>query len=160
MAQQPRMSSGNKAANLTHVERKESRRAVLYILVAILAILVIGFVAGVIDNAIRTNITTNAFVENSREMLLVIASTAPWIAFFILLCSSWVFIADRLFVRWNRVLGEPNEKDKGIIYEIVHDNNSAAALVLLVPMLLIALGLIYVALLNLPYNLPTTTINR
>ena len=52
-------------------------------------------------------------------------------------------------------MGEPQDKDKGVIYEIVHDNNAAAALVLMVPMIIIALGLIYVALLNLPYNLTT-----
>ena len=86
------------------------------------------------------------------EKSLVVKPRHP---LFIILCTSWVFIADTLFVRWNRALGNAEEKDKGVIYEIVHDNNAAAALVLMVPMIIIALGLIYVALLNLPYNLPT-----
>ncbi len=138
------------------VERGEGRRVVLYIVVAIIVILVVGFIAGVLDNLVRTGVTTNPFLDNARDILTVIASSSPWIALFIILCTSWIFIADMLFVRWNRALGEPNEKDKGVIYEIVHDNNAAAALVLMVPMIIIALGLIYVALLNLPYNLPVT----
>src|SRR4051812_5050464 len=137
------------------VERSEGRRVVLYIVIAIIVILVVGFIAGVLDNLVRTGVTTNPFLDNARDILTVIASSSPWIALFIILCTSWIFIADTLFVRWNRALGDANEKDKGVIYEIVHDNNAAAALVLMVPMIIIALGLIYVALLNLPYNLPT-----
>lgn len=136
-------------------ERAEGRRTIFYVAGGIVLILVLGFLAGVLDNALRSGVTTNAFIENSREILVVIASTAPWISLFIILCTSWVFIADQLFMRWNRALGLPDEQDKGIIYEIVRDNNSAAALVLFVPMLIIALGLIYVSLLNLPYNLST-----
>ena len=144
-------------AGTNNVERQEGRRAVLYIAGAILVIIVLGFLAGLLDQALRESVKSNAFLDNSREILAVIASSAPWIAFFIILCSSWVFIADRLFLRWNRAFGHAG---KGIIHEIVEDNNSAAALVLLVPMIIIALGLIYVALLNLPYNIPTVVTPR
>ena len=142
------------------VERSEGRRVILYIVMAVIVILVVGFLAGVLDNLVRSQVTSNAFLDNARDILTVLASTAPWISLFIILCTSWVFIADNLFVRWNRALGEPGDKNKGVIYEIVHDNNAAAALVLMVPMIIIALGLIYVALLNLPYNLSNVTITK
>ncbi len=157
MAQQPRAGQGDNTVNKRQFERTEGRRAILLILMAIVVILVLGFLAGLVDDLIRTSVDENVFLTNSREILQVIGSSAPWIAFFIILCSSWVVLADRLFVRWNRVLGHEDDKDKGIIYEIVHDNNAAAAMMLLLPMLLIAMGLIYVALLNLPYNIPIVT---
>ena len=141
--------------NIKQFETRANRLTLYYIAGAMLAILVLGFVAGVVNDVLRDNVSTNVFVDNAKEILTVIASTAPWITFFIILCTSWIIIADRLFVRWNRGLSQPNDPDKGVIYEIVHDNNSAAAIVLMVPMIIIALGLIYVALLNLPYNLPT-----
>ncbi len=155
MSQQPVIGQGNEVKDTQEFERREGRRIVLYLAIAIVVILVIGFLAAVLDKAIRNTTDNNVFLENSREILAVIGSTAPWIVFFIILCSSWIFISDRLFVRWNRGLGEPDNQNRGMIYEIVHDNNSAAALILLLPMLLIAMGLIYVALLNLPFNIPT-----
>lgn len=155
MAQQKTTPESEQISTGAKFERAEGRRAVIYVGVAIVVILALGFLAGVLDNAVRSGSSTNAFVENSREILVVVASTAPWIAFFLILCTSWIFVADQLFMRWNRALGRPDEQDKGLIYEIVHDNNAAAALVLFVPMLIIAMGLLYVALLNLPYNLST-----
>lgn len=155
MAQQSPTKRHNTSEVDNTVERKEGRRVIVYIIMALVIILVVGFLAGVLDTALRNSVKSNVFLDNSREILAVIASTAPWIVLFIVLCASWIFIADSLFVRWNRALGEGDEKDKGVIYEIVHDNNAAAALVLMVPMIIIALGLIYVALLNLPFNLPT-----
>ncbi|MDB5080656.1 MAG: hypothetical protein JWP00_2580 [Chloroflexi bacterium] len=145
---------------LNSVERKEGRRVILYIFIALVVVLVVGFLAGMLDTLLRGSVKSNVFLDNSREILAVIASTSPWIVLFIILCASWVFIADNLFIRWNRALGESDGQDKGMIYEIIHDNNAAAALVLMVPMLIIALGLIYVALLNLPYNLPTNITTR
>lgn len=158
MAQPSPRRQVNPAAGSNAVERREGRRVVLYIVIAVVVILIIGFLAGVVDNLVRESVRSNVFLDNARDILAVLASTAPWIALFIILCTSWIFIADNLFVRWNRALGDATDSDKGVIYEIVHDNNAAAALVLMVPMLIIALGLIYVALLNLPYNLtlPTT----
>jgi hypothetical protein len=153
MAQPSPRRQTNPPVGSNTVERREGRRVVVYIVVAIIVILVVGFLAGVLDNLVRDSVRSNVFLDNARDILAVLASTAPWIALFIILCTSWIFIADNLFVRWNRVLGDATDTDKGVIYEIVHDNNAAAALVLMVPMLIIALGLIYVALLNLPYNL-------
>ena len=157
MAQQTPSRRVTPRSGENEIERGEGRRVVLYIVMAVIVILVVGFLAGVLDNLVRTNVTSNPFLDNARDILTVLASSSPWIALFIVLCTSWIFVADTLFVRWNRALGEANQKDKGVIYEIVHDNNAAAALVLMVPMIIIALGLIYVALLNLPYNLPTGT---
>src|SRR4051812_19175079 len=157
MAQQTPTRGRNTTPVDNSVERSEGRRVVLYIVMAVIIILVVGFLAGVLDNLVRSTVTSNPFLDNARDILTVLASSSPWIALFIILCTSWIFIADMLFVRWNRALGNPDEKDKGVIYEIVQDNNAAAALVLMVPMIIIALGLIYVALLNLPYNLPTGT---
>ncbi|HEX2914332.1 MAG TPA: hypothetical protein VH186_26265 [Chloroflexia bacterium] len=155
MAQRPTSSPSSNVGNIGHHEKREGKRVILYIAVVIVLILIIGFLAGALDSALRSSVQSNAFLDNSREILAVIASTAPWIAFFIILCSSWIVIAEQLFVRWNRAIGGEQDKDKGVIYEIVEDNNAAAALVLLVPMIIIAMGLIYVALLNLPFNIPT-----
>lgn len=150
MARDPgRMQVGNS----DNFERGENRRIILYIVVALAVILIVGFLAGLIDDAVRPAVRSNAFVDNAGEMLTVVAGTAPWLALALVLCACWVFVADRLFVRWNRAYGEQQEKDKGLIWEIVHDNNSAAALVLLVPLLIIVLSLMYVSVLNLPYNL-------
>jgi hypothetical protein len=155
MAQPSPRRQTNPPVGSNTVERREGRRVVVYIVVAIVVILIVGFLAGVLDNLVRDSVRSNVFLDNARDILSVLASTAPWIALFIILCTSWIFIADNLFVRWNRAMGDEdgNNSDKGVIYEIVHDNNAAAALVLMVPMLIIALGLIYVALWNLPYNL-------
>jgi hypothetical protein len=153
MAQPTPRRQANPPVGANTVERREGRRVVVYIVVAIVVILLVGFLAGVLDNLVRDSVRSNVFLDNARDILSVLASTAPWIALFIILCTSWIFIADNLFIRWNRALGDDGGSDKGVIYEIVHDNNAAAALVLMVPMLIIALGLIYVALLNLPYNL-------
>jgi hypothetical protein len=135
----------------TQAEKQERSRTLLYAVIFIVGVLVIGLVAGLIDNALNPN-RGNAFIINLQDLLLVIASTAPWIVLFFVLCAVWVYFADRLFVKWNKALNSPDEEayGKGIIYEIVHDNNAAAAIVLIMPTLSIALALIYIAILNKP----------
>jgi hypothetical protein len=138
----------------SEVEKSERQRTLIYSLVFIIAVLVVGFIAGVIDQSIHSNSTTdrnqNYFIVNSEDLLLIIASMAPWAVLFFLICLAWVTIANRLFVKWNTALAD-NEHDeaygKGIIYEIVHDNNAAAAIVLIMPMLVIAVALIFIVLL-------------
>src|SRR5690349_19644840 len=112
MAQQTPSRRVSPRSGENEIERGEGRRVVLYIIMAVVVILVVGFLAGVLDNLVRSQVTSNAFLDNARDILTVLASTAPWISLFIILCTSWVFIADTLFVRWNRALGEANEKDK------------------------------------------------
>ncbi len=129
-------------------EKKARGRALIYAVIAMVGVLVVGLIAGVLDSA--TSNRSNAFIVNLQDLLLVIASTAPWIVFFFILCTVWVYFADRLFVKWNTALHAPDEEayGKGIIYEIVHDNNAAASIVLIMPTLSIALALIYIAILN------------
>ncbi|MEI6043364.1 MAG: hypothetical protein WCS37_03120 [Chloroflexota bacterium] len=133
----------------SQAEKQEGNRTLLYAIVAMVGILLLGLLAGVIDSAINPG-RSNAFIVNVQDLLLVIASTAPWIVFFFILCSIWVYFADKLFAKWNTSLNQPGEEayGKGIIYEIVHDNNAAAAVVLIMPTLSIALALIYIAILN------------
>ncbi len=132
-------------------EKQERSRALLYGTLAMIGVLVIGLVAGLIDNALNPS-RGNAFLINLQDLLLVIASTAPWIVLFFVLCAVWVYFADRLFVKWNKALNKPDDPAyaKGIIYEIVQDNNAAAAIVLIMPTLTIALALVYFAILNKP----------
>lgn len=134
---------------IEQAEKRERSRLLLYAALFVAGILLLGLIAGFIDNAINPN-RGNAFIVNLQDILLVIASTAPWIVFFFILCGVWVYFADRLFVKWNKALNSPNEDAyaKGIIYEIVHDNNAAAAILLIMPTLSIALALIYIAILN------------
>ncbi len=133
-----------------HNEKKERRRVLYYMLGIMVGILVIGFLAGVLDNATSSKPGGNAFIINSQDILVVIASTAPWIVFFFLLCSAWIYLADRLFIKWNKAFNHPGDVSygKGIIFEIVQDNNAAAAIVLIMPTMSIALALIYIAILN------------
>lgn len=132
-------------------EKQERNRALMYAVIAMVVVLLVGLVSGLIDNALNPS-RGNAFILNLQDLLLVIASTAPWIVFFFVLCAAWVYFADRLFIKWNKALNQPGDEayGKGIIFEIVHDNNAAAAIVLIMPTLSIALALIYIAILNKP----------
>ena len=130
-------------------ESRERSRTLLYAVIAIVGILLVGLVAGLIDNAANPG-RGNAFIVNLQDLLLVIASTAPWVVFFFILCAVWIYFADRLFIKWNKALNKPGDEayGKGIIFEIVRDNNAAAAIMLIMPTLSIALALIYIAILN------------
>ena len=129
-------------------ETRERGRTVGYAAVAMLVILVVGYLAGVADSAITGH--GNYFLTNLRDILLVVASSAPWVVLFFVLCFAWIWVANSLFVRWNTAMNKPGDPahGKGIIYEIVCDNNAAAAIVLIMPTLTIALALIYIAILN------------
>lgn len=133
----------------TTAENRERSRTLLYAIIAIVGILLVGLVAGLIDNAANPS-RGNAFIVNVQDLLLVIASTAPWVVFFFILCALWIYFADRLFIKWNKALNKPGDEayGKGIIFEIVRDNNAAAAIMLIMPTLSIALALIYIAILN------------
>jgi len=146
MAQQQPQLPSNVVAE---AEKEERSRTLLYAVLVMIGVLVVGLVAGLIDNAINPA-RSNAFITNLQDLLLVIASTAPWIVFFFVLCVVWVYFANRLFVKWNTALNKPGDQayGKGIIYEIVQDNNAAAAILLIMPTLSIALALIYIAILN------------
>jgi len=138
----------NQQTKNSAADKNGGRETVFWAVLSIIVILVVGYVAGILDSAISKQ--PNAFVDNARDMLLVIANTSPWIALFFCLCYIWTWAADRLFRKWNKSLNKPGDEayGKGIIYEIVRDNNAAAALVLIMPTLTIALALIYVAILN------------
>lgn len=130
------------------IEKRERSRTAAFAIGAMLVILVVGYLAGVVDSAITGH--ANYFLGNLRDVLLVIASSAPWVVLFSILCFVWVWMANRLFVKWNTAMNKPEDAAyaKGIIYEIVCDNNAAAAIVLIMPTLTIALALIYIAILN------------
>ena len=131
-------------------QNKEHRRVVLYSALIIIGTLLIGFIAGLIDNSINPQ-DKNAFIENSRDILIVIASSAPWATLFFLISAGWIYLINRLFIRWNRAFSTYEHDEaygKGLIYELVKDNNAAAALVLTMPLIVIALVLIYIGIIN------------
>jgi hypothetical protein len=149
--EQPKLSENVTAPHIfTQREKSERGRVVLYGLLILIGTLVIGLLAGIIDNALRPE-DKNAFVENSKDIFLVVASSAPWAALFFVLCAGWIYLINKLFVRWNKALSHSEQDEnygKGIIYEIVHDNNAAAVLLLLMPLMLVVLLLIYIAIIN------------
>ncbi len=135
----------------TEREVNERQRILMYSLLFIVAVLVVGLIAGILDAVIRNR--DNYFILNVEDVLLIIASVAPWIVLFFIMSMAWVIFANRLFVRWNTALsqGEHDEAHgKGVIYEIVRDNNAAAALVLILPIMIIALALIFIVILIKP----------
>ena len=130
-------------------EAGERKILVIYSIGLVVGILAVGLVAGVLDTAIR-NRKDNYFFLNAEDMLMVIASIAPWAVLFFLIAMAWSFVANWLFVKWNTALASDEQDEaygKGIIYEIVKDNNSAAALLLLMPLMIIALALIFIVIL-------------
>jgi hypothetical protein len=140
--------SGSPRSDSSAQEESARSHTPVFGVLAIIVILAVGFIAGVVDNAITGH--GNMFILNLRDVLLVVASTAPWIVLFSILCFAWCVVANRLFIRWNSTLNKPGDPayGKGIIYEIVQDNNAAAAIVLIMPTLTIALALVYIAILN------------
>ena len=152
-ARQPRKMITNEA------EKREQARTLIYSLVFIVVVLIVGFVAGVIDQALQsvpsdpTQSKQNYFLLNAKDILLIIASMAPWAVLFFLICVAWTYITNRLFTKWNSALADDENDEaygKGLVYEIVHDNNAAAALVLIMPMLVIAVALIFIVILIKP----------
>jgi uncharacterized membrane protein len=146
-ARQPRKMITNEA------EKREQSRTLIYSLVFIVVVLIVGFVAGVVDQAIHSSSADrnqNYFLINAQDILLIVASMAPWAVLFFLICVAWTYITNRLFTKWNTALADDENDEaygKGLVYEIVHDNNAAAALVLIMPMLVIAVALIFIVIL-------------
>ena len=140
----PQMPPPQRRVN-TETEVTERRRVLLYSAIFIGGILVIGLIAGVVDSLIRNQ--GNFFLSNMEVVLLIIASSAPWAVIFFLLCLGWVYLINRLFVKWNTSFANDENDEaygKGIIYEIVRDNNGAAAILLVGPLLTIAVALLFI----------------
>jgi hypothetical protein len=129
----------------TETEVTERRRVLLYSAIFIAGILVIGLIAGIVDSLIRNQ--GNFFLSNLEVVLLIVASSAPWAVIFFLLCLGWVYLINRLFVKWNTSFADDENDEaygKGIIYEIVRDNNGAAAVLLVGPLLILAVALLFI----------------
>ena len=91
----------------SEAEKNEDRRTIIYSMIFIIVVLLVGFVAGFIDQAIHSNNperNQNFFILNMEDLLLIIASMAPWTVLFFLISMAWIFIANRLFVKWNTAL--------------------------------------------------------
>lgn len=102
---------------------------------AAIVLLLIGFATDLIAG-LRT------FADHLASVPLILASFTPWTALFLVIAGIWATIIDRFFQRYN---GNPTQ---GIAYELAHDNNTAAAILLTLPIAIIATLLIAITILT------------
>ncbi|MCC6626076.1 MAG: hypothetical protein IT340_01615, partial [Chloroflexi bacterium] len=88
--------------------------------VTAILLLIIGFVTDVVAGF-------STFTDHLRSIPLVLATFTPWVAFFLIIAGIWATFIDGFFRRFN---GDP---EQGIAHELAHDNNTAAAVLLTVP---------------------------
>lgn len=104
------------------------------VIVAVI-LLVIGFVTDLVAGF-------SAFTDHLRSIPLILATFTPWVAFFLVIAGIWATFIDAFFQRYN---GNP---EHGIAYELAHDNNTAAAVLLTLPIGIMAVLLTAITILT------------
>lgn len=113
-----------------------SRYAILIrCLMAAAVLLVIGFVTDLVAGF-------SAFADHLRSIPLILATFTPWVAFFLIIAGIWATMIDVFFQRYN------GSADRGIAYELAHDNNTAAAVLLTLPIAIMAILLTAITILT------------
>ncbi len=110
-------------------------RILIQCVVAALVLLVVGFVTDLL-------IGLRAFTDHLRSIPLILATFTPWAAFFLVIAGVWATIIDLFFQRYN------GNAEQGVAYELAHDNNTAAAVLLTLPIAIIAMVLIAITILT------------
>ena len=110
-------------------------RILINCLMVAVILLVIGFVTDLVAGF-------SAFTDHLRSIPLIMATYTPWAAFFLVIAGIWATMIDRFFRRYN---GDP---DQGIAYELAHDNNTAAAVLLVMPIGIMAVLLTAITILT------------
>jgi hypothetical protein len=98
-------------------------------------LLVVGYVTDLIAGF-------SAFTDHLRSIPLVLATYTPWAAFFLIIAGIWATFIDGFFRRFN------GDAAKGIAHELAHDNNTAAAVLLTVPIGIMAVLLTAITILT------------
>ena len=110
-------------------------RILIQCVVAALVLLVLGFVTDLLGGL-------HAFTDHLRSIPLILATFSPWAAFFLVIAGVWATIIDLFFQRYN------GNAEQGIAYELAHDNNTAAAVLLTLPIAIMAMVLIAITILT------------
>jgi hypothetical protein len=110
-------------------------RILVYCLIAAAILLVVGFVTDLAAGL-------SAFTDHLRSIPLILATFTPWVALFLVVAGIWATLIDGFFQRYN---GDP---DHGIAYELAHDNNTAAAVLLTLPIAIMAILLTAISVLT------------
>jgi hypothetical protein len=113
----------------------ERYRYLLGCLAAAAILLVVGFITDLVAGF-------SVFTDHLRSVPLILATFTPWIAFFLVIAGIWATLIDGFFRRYNGMA------DRGISYELTHDNNTAAAVLLTMPILIMAVLLIAITILT------------
>ena len=95
-------------------------RILINCLITALILLVVGFLADALAGF-------RAFTDHLSSIPLVLATYTPWAALFLVIAGIWATFVDLFFQRYN---GSP---ERGIAHEMAHDNNTAAAVLLTLP---------------------------
>jgi hypothetical protein len=110
-------------------------RILVWCLIAALILLVIGFITDLIAGF-------RAFTDHLLSIPLILATFTPWVAFFLVLAGIWATIIDHFFRDFNK------QADHGLAHELADDNNAAAAILLTVPVGIMAVLLTAIAILT------------
>jgi hypothetical protein len=107
----------------------------IWCLIAALLLLVVGFITDLVAGF-------RAFADHLASIPLILATFTPWMAFFLVIAGIWATLIDLFFQRTN------NDRRRGIAYELTHDNNTGAAVLLLLPIAIMAILLIAITILT------------
>lgn len=110
-------------------------RLLIQCIVAALLLLGVGFITDLLAGL-------SAFTDHLRSIPLILATFTPWAAFFLVIAGIWATTIDLFFQRYN------GNAEQGIAYELAHDNNTAAAVLLTLPIAIIAILLIAITILT------------
>jgi heme/copper-type cytochrome/quinol oxidase subunit 2 len=110
-------------------------RILIQCIIAAVVLLILGLLADLIFNV-------RAFTDHLLSIPLVLATFTPWVALFLVISGVWATIVDLFFRRHNQ--GD----DRGLSYELTHDNNTGAAVLLTGPILIMAVLLTAISLLT------------
>lgn len=110
-------------------------RILIQCVIAAIILLAVGFVTDLVAGL-------SAFSDHLRSIPLILATFTPWVALFLVIAGIWATIVDGFFQRYN---GDPAQ---GIAYELAHDNNSAAAVLLTLPIGIMAMLLTAITILT------------
>lgn len=110
-------------------------RILINCVVTAVVVLLIGFLTDLIAGV-------RAFIDHLASVPIIMATFAPWAALFLVIAGIWATVVDRFFQRFN---GNP---EHGIAYEMAHDNNTAAAVLLTMPLAVMAIVLTGITILT------------
>jgi heme/copper-type cytochrome/quinol oxidase subunit 2 len=110
-------------------------RILIQCIIAAVVLLVVGLVADLLFGV-------RAFTDHLLSIPLILATFTPWVALFLVISGIWATIVDQFFRRHNQ------NEERGLSYELTHDNNTGAAVLLTGPILIMAVLLTAISVLT------------